>query len=134
MSWRFNIITTATDRLSESWKLCLNLFSQRWLKPNLNLVNNLTLLGLWQLKTVLPEGLMKFKSIFLNIFKFSELGIFRSSSFYSITAEWKKEFWKKLRFTLNTGILLVFLVLYVLNSQKWEYYWIGTLDIYIWKS
>ena len=29
--------------LSESWKLCLNLCSRRWLKPNLNLVNNLTL-------------------------------------------------------------------------------------------
>ena len=30
--------------LSESWKLCLNLCSRRWLKPNLNLVNNLLLL------------------------------------------------------------------------------------------
>ena len=58
--------------LSESWKLCLNLRSRRWLKPNLNLVNNLTPLGLWQLKTVLPEGRMKFKSVLLKIFKLSE--------------------------------------------------------------
>ena len=116
MSWRFNIITTATDRLSESWKLCLNLCSQRWLKPNLNLVNNLTLLGLWQLKTVLSEGRMKFKSVFLKRFKLSEMRIFRSSLFHSITAEGKKEFRKKLYFTLNREILLVFLALYVLTE------------------
>ena len=102
--------------LSVSWKLCLNLCSRRWLKPNLNLVNNLTPLGLWQLKTVLPEGRMKFKSIFLKIYKLSELRIFRSSLFHSITVEGKKEFRKKLCFTLNRGILLVFLVLYVLTE------------------
>ena len=102
--------------LSESWKLYLNLCSRRWLKPSLNLVNNLTPLGLWQLKTVLPEGRMKFKSVFLKIFKLSELRIFRSSLFHSITAEGKKEFRKKLCFTLNRGILLVFLVLYVLTE------------------
>ena len=102
--------------LSESWKLCLNLCSRRWLKPNLNLVNNLTPLGLWQLKTVLPEGRMKFKSVFLKIFKLSELQIFMSSLFHLITAEGKKEFWKKLCFTLNRGILLEFLVLYVLTK------------------
>ena len=28
--------------LSESWKLCLNLCLRRWLKPNVNLVNNST--------------------------------------------------------------------------------------------
>ena len=103
-------------RLSEYWKLCLNLCSWRWLKPNLNLGNNLTPFGLWQLKTVLPEGRMKFKSVFLKIFKLSELRIFRSSLFHSITAEGKKEFRKKLCFTLNRGILLVFLVLYVLTE------------------
>ena len=104
--------------LSESWNLCLNLCSRRWLKPNLNLVNNLTPLGLWQLKTVLPEGRMKFKSVFLKIFKLSELRIFRSSLFHSITAEEKKEFWKKLYFMLNRGILLAFLVLHVLTEVR----------------
>ena len=42
--------------------------------------------------------------------------IFRFSLSHSITAERKKEFWKKLCFTLNRGILLVFLVLYVLTE------------------
>ena len=79
-------------RLSESWKLRLNFCSQRWLKPNLNLVNNLTPLGLRQLKTVLPEGHMKFKSVFLKIFNLFELRIFRSSLFHSIPQKEKRNF------------------------------------------
>ena len=101
--------------LSESWKLCLNLCSRRWLKPYLNLGNNLTSLGLWQLKTVLPEGLVKFKSVLLKMFKLSELWIFRSSLFHSITAEGKKESRKKSCPTLNREILL-FLAFYVLTE------------------
>ena len=61
--------------LNESWKLCLNLCLGWWLEPNLNLVNKSVTLGLWQLKTVLPEGRIIFKSIFLKIFKLSELRI-----------------------------------------------------------
>ena len=102
--------------LSESWKLRLSFCSQRWVKPNFNLVNNLTPLRLWQLKTVLSEGRMKFKSIFLKIFKLFELRLFRFSFFHSTTTERKKEFWKKLCFILNRGILLEFLVLYVLTK------------------
>ena len=68
------------------------------------------------MKTVLPEGRMKFKSVFLKIFKLSELRIFRSSLFHSITAEGKKEFRKKLCFTLNRGILFVFFMFYVLTE------------------
>ena len=104
--------------LSKSWKLCLNLCSRRWLKPNLNLVNNLTPLGLWQLKVVLAEGRMKFKNVFLKIFKLSELRIFRPSLFHLITAEGKMEFRKKLCLTLNREILLVFLVLHLLKELE----------------
>ena len=104
MTWRFSIITTATDRVK--WIL-KTMFELMLTKPNLNLVNNLTPLRLWQLK---------FKSVFLKIFKLSELQIFMSSLFHLITAEGKKEFWKKLCFTLNRGILLEFLVLYVLTK------------------
>ena len=42
--------------------------------------------------------------------------IFRSSLSHSITAERKKEFWKKLCFTSNRGILLVSLVMYRLKE------------------
>ena len=59
---------------------------------------------------------MKFKSLFLKIFKLSELRMFRSSLLHSITPEGKKEFCKKSCFTLKTGMILVFLVLYVLRK------------------
>ena len=37
----------------ESWKLCLNLSSRKWLKPSRSLVMNLIPLGLWQLKRLM---------------------------------------------------------------------------------
>ena len=40
----------------ESWKLCLNLCSRKWLKPSRSLVINLIPLGLWQLKRLLADG------------------------------------------------------------------------------
>ena len=98
--------------LSESRKLCLNLCSRRWLISSLSLVSNLTLLGLWHLKTLFPEGPIKFKIFFLKIFRFSELHIFWSNLFHSVTTEGKKFFWKNLCFTLNWVMLLAFLMLY----------------------
>ena len=82
--------------LIESWKLCLNLCLWRWLKHNLNLVNNWTPMGIWQLKTVLPEARMKFEKVFVKIFKPTELQIFRSSLFHSITPEGKKGIFKEI--------------------------------------
>ena len=102
--------------LSESRKPCLNSCSWRWLRPSLSLVSNLIPLGLWQLKTLFPEERINFKSFFLKINKFSELRVFWSSLFHSITTEGKNEFWKKLCLTLNRGILLAFLVLHGLTE------------------
>ena len=73
--------------LSISWKPCLNLCSRRRLKRNLNLVSNLTPLRLGQLKTLLSEGRINFKRLFFKIFRLSELRIFRSILFHSMTAE-----------------------------------------------
>ena len=82
--------------LSVSWKPYLNLCSQRWIKPSHNLVSNLTPLRLWQLKTVLPEGSVNLKRLFWKIFRLSELGIFKSILFHSMTAE--KRISKKVMF------------------------------------
>ena len=99
--------------LRESRKQCLNLCCQRWPRPNLgSMVRNLTSMGLWHLKTLLPEGSINFKSFFWKICRFSEFHIFLSSLFHSITTKRKKEFRKELCFTLKWGILLAFLVLY----------------------
>ena len=58
--------------------------------------------------------------------------IFLSSLLHSITAEVKKELWKKLCFIMNRGILLVFFVLYVLTEAGKIL--IGILDIVVWQS
>ena len=58
--------------------------------------------------------------------------IFLSSLLHSITAEVKKELWKKLCFNMNRRILLVFLVLYVLKEAGTIL--IGILDIDVWQS
>ena len=41
---------------------------------------------------------------FLEVFKLSDLRMFRSSLFHSITAEGKKEFWKKFYLNLQAYI------------------------------
>ena len=86
MSWSCDIINT-TALSSEYWKPCLNLCLRRLLKPSLNLVSNLTLLGLWQLKALLPGGRINFQRLFLKKLKLSELQIFRPNLFHSMTVE-----------------------------------------------
>ena len=78
--------------LIESQKLCLNSCSRRWFKPSLNLVNNLTPSRLLQLKTLLSEGCMDFKRLFLKLFKLSKFWILMPCLFNSITTNGKKNF------------------------------------------
>ena len=78
----------------ESWKLCLNLCSRKWLKPSRSLVINLIPLGLWQLKTLLADGLINFRILFLKILKLLESLILWSSLFHSIIVDRKKELLK----------------------------------------
>ena len=53
--------------LIESWKLCLKLFSVKWVEPGQNLVIILIPWVLWQLE--LGAGLMNWRIFFLNIDK-----------------------------------------------------------------
>ena len=57
----------------ESWKLCLNLCSRKWLKPSRSLVINLIPLGLCHLKRLLADGLIIFRILFLKILKLLEI-------------------------------------------------------------
>ena len=50
----------------QSRKLCLNLWSLRWLKPNLSLVISFIPVGLWQLKVLLGVGRMNCKNALLQ--------------------------------------------------------------------
>ena len=122
--WRRLWVVVSTSFLqlqigfNESWKLCLNLWSRRWLKPNLNLVSNFTPLGLWQLKMLFGDGRMNCNIFFLKIEKLSEFLILLSRLFHSVTMDGKYEFLKKVCLTLNWGILSMFLVLYVLLTVE----------------
>ena len=100
--------------LRVSWKLWRNLRSQRWLRPNLNLIIYLILLGLWQLKIEFEDGLINFKILFLKAEKVLEYLIFKSKLFHSITVDGKKEFIKKWCLPLKRRILSLVLVLYAL--------------------
>ena len=90
----------------QSRKLCLNLWSLRWIKPNLSLVINFIPIGLWLLKVLLGVGRMNCKMLFLKRARLSELLILLSRLFHSITVDRKNEFLKKLCLTLNLGMLL----------------------------
>ena len=98
---------------NQSRKLCLNLWSLRWLKPNLSLVISFIPIGLWQVKVLLGVGRMNCKMLSLKRARLSELLILLSRLFHSITEDGKNEFLKKLCLTLNLGMLpILFLVLY----------------------
>ena len=92
------------------WKLCLSLCSHKWLKPSRSLVINLIPLRLWQLKSLLADGLINFRTPFLNILKLLEFLMLWSNLFHSVTADGKKVFLKKVCLVLGRRILWIFLV------------------------
>ena len=97
----------------QSRKLCLNVWSLRWLKPNLTLVISFIPIGLWHLKVLLGVGRMNCKKLFLKRARLSELLILLSRLSRSITVNGKNEFLNKVYLALNLGILpILFLVLY----------------------
>ena len=57
----------------QSRKLYLNLWSRRWLKPNLSLATNFILVGLWQLKVLFEDACINCKMLFWKKVKLSEL-------------------------------------------------------------
>ena len=86
----------------QSRKLCLNLWSLRWLKPNLSLVISFIPIGLWQLKVLLRVGCMNCKMLFLKRARLSELLILFSRLFHSIIVDGKKKFLKTNMFDIET--------------------------------
>ena len=97
------LIVTA-DRLSESRKPCLNLWSRRWLNPRRNLAMCLIPLLLKQLNVLPGEGLINCIILFLKVFRlFFELRIDICTLFYSIIAERKKVIFEKTK--ANTGYI-----------------------------
>ena len=69
---------------TQSWKLCLNLSSPKWLSPSSNLVSNSNPLVWWILKVKFASDLINFNSSFLNTLTEEEFRIFISRLFHSV--------------------------------------------------
>ena len=67
-----------------SWKLGLNLWSWRLLRPSRNLVRSLIPCGLWILKMRFAQGRIKFRKFFLKTERLPEFPGLQSILFYSI--------------------------------------------------
>ena len=80
MNSSFNVFATATNWIKQSRKLCLNLWSLRWLERSLSLLISFILIGLWQLGI----GRMNCKMLFLKRARLWELFILLSRLFHSI--------------------------------------------------
>ena len=103
-----------------SWKLCLSLCSEKWLKHSLNLVINLIQLRLWQLKIDFSDALINFKILFLKAAYYSEFHMLKSKLLYSITVDHKKEFLKKNIFGIELGgFISISCVICSFNARKY---------------
>ena len=99
----------------QSSKLCLNLWSRRWLKPSRNLMINFTHLGLSKLKKEFALGRMNFRILLLKTLMLSELRISGPRMFHSFIVAGKKEFFKYSWLVLHWGILFEFLIAYLVS-------------------
>ena len=106
-----NIKATRTNGFRVFWKLCLNLFWRKWLRPRRSLVRYLISLQLWQLNTLFRDSLISFNKFFLKTLRVAVLRKLGTNLFHSITLDGKKDFLKKLYLVWRRVILSVFLVL-----------------------
>ena len=99
MRYSFYVKVITTKRI----QLCLKSRFQRWLRPSLSLVTNLIPFGEWQWKTLLGEGLINFKTLFLKTLYPAEFLREWSSLFHSKIAGRKNMVLKKLCSKLKEG-------------------------------
>ena len=105
--WRkrwFNVsisIPQMRIELTVSKKLCLNLWSLKWLRTTRRRVRKISPFVWLTWRTSLLRGLIKFKIFFLKVEYEGELRISEFDLFHSTNADRKKELRKKLFLTLT---------------------------------
>ena len=114
-------------RFKQSRKLCLNLRSLRWLKPNLSLLISFIPIELWQLKVLSGVGQTNCKILFFKRARLSELITLSSRLFHSSTVDGKNEFLKK----------VAVIIYFVCNPSSGDFIkeilW-GLVFSYLWKK
>ena len=77
-----------------TWKHCLNLQLRRWPRPSCILVKSLIPYGLWILKILIAQGLIKLSRFILKIERLPEFLILPSRLFHSDIVEGNNDFLK----------------------------------------
>ena len=96
--------------LSGSKKLCLDLYLLEWLIPMSRQVSKISPFGWQTLKTLILQGLVKFKIFFLKI-GYEFIG---TTSFHSTNDGGKKELTRKLFLSLNWGRITVSYLVWII--------------------
>ena len=115
----FNFQTQEHRGFMQSWKLCRNLCSLKWLKPKRKRVKNFNPIGSNILYTLLSRGRMNDNSLLLNIETDSEFLIISSYLHQSFRVEGKKEFLKQSVRQWKVGIrfILVLVVCWIFEIK-----------------
>ena len=83
-----NVVLASTlqghNRFKVSSKFCRNLFSRKWLGPNLNLVSNFIPTWSWMLRIFFSLGLIKFSRALRKMSQGRQLCFSESSLFHSL--------------------------------------------------
>ena len=87
----FNILTAVTNWIKDVLEVMLKIYVLEMFKSSLNLVSHCIPLGLLQRKKLFSVERRNLKTLPLKLVRLSELRMFKSSLFHSITVEGKKE-------------------------------------------
>lgn len=107
--WRKKYVVISIIRLplltgpSQSWKLCLNLFSRKWLKPTRNFLSSLIPWGLNSLKATLGHDIINSRMFFKSNKRFWVLNTYiqfvsscNSNQWgFGITTSWQRFFFEE---------------------------------------
>ena len=76
-----SVLSQSHNWFRVSWKQCLHLFTQGWLKSRHNLLRSLIPYTLWKSKILFTLGSIKFSRFFMAMLRLSEFLIFKSNLF-----------------------------------------------------
>ena len=115
----FNFQTQEHRGFMQSWKLCRNLCSLKWLKPKRKRVKNFNPIGSNILYTLLSRGRMNDNSLRLKYWNWLRVSHSFIYLYQSFRVEGKKEFLKQSvrRWTVGIRFILVLVVCWIFGIK-----------------